>query len=162
MKKSDLKDGMIVHPKSKDGLLLVLGDCLYSINGYEPLEYYDEDLHNINDDSFDIIAVYTVRFKTDDLKALLTDTNLLNCIWRKQEFLIYAQDTESSLVVKFESEHTGTVVVASEDYEFGYRSSKWTSCFDKDEWEIVSKPQPEELTLEQVCKIVGYPVIIKE
>ncbi len=162
MNKLDLKNGMIVQFKSIDGLMLVLGDCLYSINGYEPLENYDDDLYNINSDSFDIIVVYTVRFKTNDLKALLTDTNLLNCIWRNPEFPIYAQDTGSSLVVKFESKHTGTVVVANDDYEFGDRSNGWPSCFNTDEWKIIPKPHPEELTLEQVCRIVGYQVIIKE
>ncbi|XZI43559.1 hypothetical protein ACSXEP_15600 (plasmid) [Clostridium perfringens] len=87
MKKSDLKDGMIVQ--TGEDLYLVCGDkflSLISLNGYMEFKDYDENL-KIKDEGFE---KYNINFVYKEagslglgLKNLLNSTNLLEKIWER-------------------------------------------------------------------------------
>lgn len=84
MKKSDLKDGMIVE--TGEDLYLVCGDKFLSLNGYMQFKDYDENL-KIKDEGFE---KYNINFVYKEagslglgLKNLLNSTNLLEKIWER-------------------------------------------------------------------------------
>ena len=86
MKKSDLKDGMIVE--TGEDLYLVCGDKFLSLNGYMQFKDYDENL-KINDEGFE---KYNINFVYKEagslglgLKNLLNSTNLLEKIWERKK-----------------------------------------------------------------------------
>ena len=86
MKKSDLKDGMIVE--TGEDLYLVCGDKFLSLNGYMQFKDYDENL-NIKDEGFE---KYNINFVYKEagslglgLKNLLNSTNLLEKIWERKK-----------------------------------------------------------------------------
>lgn len=84
MKKSDLKDGMIVQ--TGEDLYLVCGDKFLSLNGYMQFKDYDENL-KIKDEGFE---KYNINFVYKEagslglgLKNLLNSTKLLEKIWER-------------------------------------------------------------------------------
>lgn len=84
MKKSDLKDGMIVQ--TGEDLYLVCGDKFLSLNGYMEFKDYDENL-KIKDEGFE---KYNINFVYKEegslglgLKNLLNSTKLLEKIWER-------------------------------------------------------------------------------
>lgn len=86
MKKSDLKDGMIVQ--TGEDLYLVCGDKFLSLNGYMQFKDYDENL-KIKDEGFE---KYNINFVYKEagslglgLKNLLNSTNLLEKIWERKK-----------------------------------------------------------------------------
>lgn len=86
MKKSDLKDGMIVE--TGEDLYLVCGDKFLSLNGYMEFKDYDENL-KIKDEEFE---KYNINFVYKEagslglgLKNLLNSTNLLEKIWERKK-----------------------------------------------------------------------------
>ncbi|MDK0630307.1 hypothetical protein P5E75_09620 [Clostridium perfringens] len=86
MKKSDLKDGMIVE--TGEDLYLVCGDKFLSLNGYMQFKDYDENL-KIKDEGFE---KYNINFVYKEagslglgLKNLLNSTNLLEKIWERKK-----------------------------------------------------------------------------
>lgn len=104
MKKSDLKDGMIV--KTGEDLYLVCDDKFLGLNGYMSFEDYDESL-NLKDEGFEkfnINFVYKSETWGLGLKDLLTSTKLLKKIWERPREIDWSK-------VPF-----GTKVVAS-DFE---------------------------------------------
>lgn len=104
MKKSDLKDGMIVQ--TGEDLYLVCGDKFLSLNGYMEFNDYDENL-KIKDEGFE---KYNINFVYKEagslglgLKNLLNSTNLLEKIWERKKEIDWSK-------VPF-----GTKVIASDD-----------------------------------------------
>lgn len=86
MKKSDLKDGMIVQ--TGEDIYLVCGDKFLSLNGYMGFNDYDENL-KIKDEGFE---KYNINFVYKEagslglgLKNLLNSTNLLEKIWERKK-----------------------------------------------------------------------------
>ncbi len=84
MKKSDLKDGMIVQ--TGEDIYLVCGDKFLSLNGYMQFKDYDENL-KIKDEGFE---KYNINFVYKEagslglgLKNLLNSTKLLEKIWER-------------------------------------------------------------------------------
>ena len=65
----------------------------------------------------------------------------------KVEFPIYAKAIGFNYYVKFDSEHSGEVIVIdrgkSSIYDVGFRNIYWASVFDENSWEII--PDPYEL-----------------
>ncbi|MDU2048639.1 MAG: hypothetical protein E6715_10140 [Clostridium perfringens] len=85
MKKSDLKDGMIVQVG--EDLYLVCDDKFLGLNGYMRFEDYDENL-NLKDkrfEKFNINFVYKSETWGLGLKDLLTSTKLLKVIWERKK-----------------------------------------------------------------------------
>ncbi|MDK0797141.1 hypothetical protein P5E92_12890 [Clostridium perfringens] len=85
MKKSDLKDGMIVQVG--EDLYLVCDDKFLGLNGYMRFEDYDENL-NLKDkrfEKFNINFVYKSETWGLGLKDLLTSTKLLKLIWERKK-----------------------------------------------------------------------------
>lgn len=81
MKKSDLKDGMIVQ--TGEGLYLVCGDKFLGLDGYMGFEDYDESL-NLKDEGFEkfnINFVYKTKSYGLGLEELLSETKSLEKIW---------------------------------------------------------------------------------
>lgn len=85
MKKSDLKDGMIVE--TGEDLYLVCGDKFLSLNGYMGFNDYDENL-KIKDEEFEKYNINFV-YKTEcwglGLKDLLSKTTALKLIWERKK-----------------------------------------------------------------------------
>ncbi|HAT4343464.1 TPA: hypothetical protein I9085_002434 [Clostridium perfringens] len=85
MKKSDLKDGMIVE--TGENLYLVYGDKFLSLNGYMEFNDYDENL-KIKDEEFEKYNINFV-YKTEcwglGLKDLLSKTTALKLIWERKK-----------------------------------------------------------------------------
>lgn len=83
MKKSDLKDGMIV--KTGKAIYLVCGDKFLGLNGYMGFENYDENL-KIKGNGFEILNINFV-YETEcwglGLKDLLSKTTALKLIWER-------------------------------------------------------------------------------
>lgn len=104
MKKSDLKDGMIV--KIGKAIYLVCGDKFLGLNGYLGFENYDENL-KIKGNEFEnlnINFVYETGCWELGLKDLLSETKSLEKIWERPREIDWSK-------VPF-----GTKVVAS-DFE---------------------------------------------
>ena len=80
MKKSDLKDGMIVEYRNGNRRM-VLRDELLGIETYNGLEYYDEDLINESNEMFDIVKVF--EFEHGSLRSVLSSKNLKS-IWKRR------------------------------------------------------------------------------
>ena len=83
MKKSDLKDGMIVQ--TGEDLYLVCGDKFLGLNGYMGFEDYDESL-NLKDEEFEkfnINFVYKTKSYGLGLEELLSETKSLEKIWER-------------------------------------------------------------------------------
>lgn len=85
MKKSDLKDGMIV--KTGRAIYLVCGDKFLSLNGYMEFKDYDENL-KIKGNGFEILNINFV-YETEcwglGLKDLLSKTTALKLIWERKK-----------------------------------------------------------------------------
>ncbi len=85
MKKSDLKDGMVVQVG--EDLCLVCDDKFLGLNGYMRFEDYDENL-NLKDEGnekFNINFVYKSETWGLGLKDLLTSTKLLKVMWERKK-----------------------------------------------------------------------------
>lgn len=85
MKKSDLKDGMIV--KTGKAIYLVCGDKFLGLNGYMGFENYDENL-KIKGNGFEILNinfVYETACWGLGLKDLLSKTTALKLIWERKK-----------------------------------------------------------------------------
>ncbi|WP_075824050.1 hypothetical protein [Clostridium perfringens] len=87
MKKSDLKDGMIVKiegysNEEYDGLMLVLGEFFFDINGYEKKTNFDENMINIDLKKVKITEVYEV-IEPFSLKEILNEGKGLRLIWKR-------------------------------------------------------------------------------
>lgn len=103
MKKSDLKDGMIVQ--TGEDLYLVCGDKFLGLNGYMGFEDYDESL-NLKDEEFEkynINFVYKTKSYGLGLEELLSETKSLEKIWERPREIDWSK-------VPF-----GTKVIASDD-----------------------------------------------
>lgn len=106
MKKSDLKDGMIVE--TGEDLYLVCGDKFLSLNGYMQFKDYDENL-KIKDEGFE---KYNINFVYKEagslglgLKNLLNSTNLLEKIWERKKEIDWSKVPKWTKVqVKFPGE----------------------------------------------------------
>lgn len=85
MKKSDLKDGMIV--KTGEDLYLVCGDKFLGLNGYMGFENYDENLNfkGKRFEEFNINFVYKTECWGLGLKDLLRKTTALKLIWERKK-----------------------------------------------------------------------------
>ncbi|EOU1893580.1 hypothetical protein GZ980_002821 [Clostridium perfringens] len=85
MKKSDLKDGMIVQTGKE--IYLVCGDKLLGLNGCMGFENYDENL-KIKGNGFEILNINFV-YETEcwglGLKDLLSKTTALKLIWERKK-----------------------------------------------------------------------------
>lgn len=85
MKKSDLKDGMIV--KTGKAIYLVCCDKFLGLNGYIGFENYDENL-KIKGNGFEILNINFV-YETEcwglGLKDLLSKTTALKLIWERKK-----------------------------------------------------------------------------
>lgn len=83
MKKSDLKDGMIVQ--TGEDFYLVCGDKFLGLNGYMRFEDYDESLKMKDEEfeKFNINFVYKTKSYGLGLKELLSETKSLEKIWER-------------------------------------------------------------------------------
>ena len=83
MKKSDLKNGMVVEMRD-EGNYLVVGDKFLKYDGFMRISDYNDDMRFGNKDSygFDIMKVYA---EVMDLKELDDDTKRL--IWERRPHL---------------------------------------------------------------------------
>lgn len=81
MKKSDLKDGMIVELRNGD-MCIVIGDRLLDLTTYIDLVSYNDNL-TCTDTEFDVIRVY----ENKDMCGLDDKCNIerLNLIWERKE-----------------------------------------------------------------------------
>ena len=80
MKKSDLKDGMIVE--YRNGIRrMVLRDELLGAEFYNSLEHYDEDLIIESNKNLDIVEVF--EFEYGSLESVLSSKNLKS-IWKRR------------------------------------------------------------------------------
>lgn len=100
MKKSDLKDGMIVE--TGEDLYLVCGDKFLSLNGYMQFKDYDENL-KIKDEGFE---KYNINFVYKEagslglgLKNLLNSTKLLEKIWERPREIDWTKVTFGAKVL---------------------------------------------------------------
>ena len=91
MKKSDLKDGMIVE--YRNGLRrLVLGDKLLGEHGNANIEEYDEGLKYIDGESaLDIVKVYTVESSLCVTIGSIFLNKHLNLIWERVKEIDWAK-----------------------------------------------------------------------
>ncbi|WP_349406423.1 hypothetical protein [Clostridium perfringens] len=91
MKKSDLKDGMIVE--YRNGLRrLVLGDKLLGEHGNANIEEYDEELKYIDGEStLDIVKVYTVESSLCVAIGSIFLNKHLNLIWERVKEIDWAK-----------------------------------------------------------------------
>lgn len=82
MKKSDLKDGMVVETRVS-GNYMVLADKLIRNAGYINLDAFDENLNNQGamGSNFDIMKVYKVKYAT----SLNFENMTLEKIWKREE-----------------------------------------------------------------------------
>lgn len=99
MKKSDLKDGMIVQ--AGEDLYLVCDDKFLGLNGYMRFEDYDESL-NLKDEGFEkfnINFVYKSETWGMGLKDLLTSTKLLKKIWERPREIDWTKVTFGAKVL---------------------------------------------------------------
>ena len=90
MNKKDLKSSMTV--KLRDGdVYLVVGDLLSNQNEFENLQYYRNDLTNMNGNSYDIVEVhqYYNPIYGNGANNLTTLLNLehtaMKLLWKRQE-----------------------------------------------------------------------------
>ncbi|EPZ9216513.1 hypothetical protein JVI29_002907 [Clostridium perfringens] len=83
MKKSDLKDEMIVQ--TGEDLYLVCGDKFLSLNGYMEFKDYDENLKMKDEgfEKFNINFVYKTKSYGLGLEELLSETKSLEKIWER-------------------------------------------------------------------------------
>jgi len=82
MKKSDLKDGMVVRQRD-NSMALVLNGCFMEKGSMMQIEEYDESLIEIEGDGdYDIMEVYTTS--GNRLSELFKEGNLTS-IWKRQE-----------------------------------------------------------------------------
>ncbi|WP_415283765.1 hypothetical protein [Clostridium perfringens] len=105
MKKSDLKDGMIV--KTGKAIYLVCGDKFLGLNGYMGFENYDENL-KIKGNGFEILNINFV-YETEcwglGLKDLLSKTTALKLIWERKKEIDWSKVPKWTKVqVKFPGE----------------------------------------------------------
>lgn len=89
MKKSNLKDEMVVKiegysNEEYDGLMLVLGEFFFDINGYEKKTNFDENMINIDLKKVKITEVYEV-IEPFSLKEILNEGKGLRLIWKRQK-----------------------------------------------------------------------------
>lgn len=91
MKKSDLKDGMIVE--YRNGLRrLVLGDKLLGEHGNANIEEFDEELKYIDGEStLDIVKVYTVESSLCVAIGSIFLNKHLNLIWERVKEIDWAK-----------------------------------------------------------------------
>lgn len=91
MKKSDLKDGMIVE--YRNGLRrLVLGDKLLGEHGNANIEEYDEELKYIDGEStLDIVKVYTVESSLCVAIGSIFLNKHINLIWERVKEIDWAK-----------------------------------------------------------------------
>lgn len=105
MKKSDLKDGMIVQ--TEEDLYLVCGDKFLGLNGYMGFEDYDESL-NLKDEEFEkynINFVYKTKSYGLGLEELLSETKSLEKIWERPREIDWSKVPKWTKVqVKFPGE----------------------------------------------------------
>lgn len=83
MKKSDLKNGMVVELRKKTKFI-VLGECLFNNMHEYSLGHYNNDLGHINDIRvLDIVKIYTIgdEFKLKDM----FNEDGLEVIWERKE-----------------------------------------------------------------------------
>lgn len=83
MKKSDLKDWMVVETRngSKYVVRLDTGEILKE-SGYMPLSDYDEDLIYINGKGYDIVSIYIT---TASYLSNLFKEGFLTLLWKRTE-----------------------------------------------------------------------------
>jgi len=62
-------------------------------------------------------------------------------------FPLIAESKTSSLVVLFDDNQSGTVIVESDKYQVGHHCENWVSCFDKEDWDILSSGTSITLTV---------------
>ncbi|MBI6050365.1 hypothetical protein [Clostridium perfringens] len=91
MKKSDLKDGMVVE--YRNGLRrFVLGDKLLGEHGNANIEEYDEELKYIDGEStLDIVKVYTVESSLCVAIGSIFLNKHLNLIWERVKEIDWAK-----------------------------------------------------------------------
>ena len=86
MKKSDLKDGMVVELRD-ERKYVVIGDKFSAIETWDTLNHYDDDLKHHLYTELDIMKVYETTGKT--FTSMFLDVNL-EIIWeRKEDTSIY-------------------------------------------------------------------------
>lgn len=81
MKKSDLKDGMVVELRD-EGKYVVIGDVLSAMETWDTLNHYDDDLKNHFAPEVDIMKVYTTSGWS--FESMFLNSNL-TLIWEREE-----------------------------------------------------------------------------
>lgn len=81
MKKSDLKDGMVVELRD-ERKYVVIGDKFSAIETWDTLNHYDDDLKHHLYTELDIMKVYETTGKT--FTSMFLDVNL-EIIWEREE-----------------------------------------------------------------------------
>lgn len=88
MKKSDLKDTMVVKIDWSEELYVKINNLLFNLTGFLTLDRYNEDLTHITHPQLNIIEVYEIKENVtlENLGELLRptdDDNKLNKIWER-------------------------------------------------------------------------------
>jgi hypothetical protein len=97
MKKSDLKNGMMVE--TRDGnLFLVVGEFMTRENSYDLLSNYNEDMINVNDSAYGIVKVYEYKNNLLNNNAasirILFDKTYLTLLWEREEHKLTEREIE--------------------------------------------------------------------
>lgn len=92
MTKSDLKDGMVVELRDGDKRLVLYAKLL-SLDGYDSISSYTEDLKHKNDNGYDIVKIYKGQaYSIDEI------FKSLSLIWeRKSEAEIKLEEIQKQI-----------------------------------------------------------------
>lgn len=84
--KSDLKTGMVVECRNGDKYMVLLdtptSDILVCGDGWVRLQHYEDDLHVVGIEKFDIVAVYS---PDEGWQMIYEYWDTQKCIWRRSE-----------------------------------------------------------------------------
>lgn len=163
MKKSDLKDGMVVELR-KGTRLMLINDYLHNeMHEYNFNNYNEYLIHHRNVNILDIVKVYIIdisnikeMFKSIKLKDMLAD-EFLKLIWEREKEVDWSKvPVDTKVLVSFDGENWKKRYFAKYEkgkfYVYGGGSNSWSnngSLFDFDYCKLAEEPK-EEITYKEV------------
>lgn len=159
MKKSDLKNMMIVELRDGDRYVVV-GDRLYYGNGYRPLSSFTDDLKHVNRtfESEDIVKVYSPIKYLPTSADLNRVEQLCTLEWEREDDLDLPFNGKAVFTGTGQTNHCGYTV--GKVYEFVKGS---TSDDDGMRRPILdeSKPADEQYLTERELKAFGFLKLVE-
>ena len=102
MTKSELKTGMVVKRRNGDKYMVLLdtphGNIFIRRNGWCSMEEFEDDLHAVGSEKFDIVAVYR---PDERLQMTHEYCDTQKCIWRRSEIKEVKEVTLAEIAEKF-------------------------------------------------------------